>query len=94
MLSADKVFVAIGQESLTAHLAEEGIELNRNKTIKADAATLMTSIGGIFAGGESVLGPAIIVEAIGQGKRAAFYMDRWLRGEPRKTSNLLPSFRQ
>jgi len=82
ILAADKVFVAIGQESLTAHLADEGIELNRNKTIKADAATLMTSVAGIFAGGESVLGPAIIVEAIGQGKRAAFYMDRWLRGEP------------
>lgn len=82
ILASDKVFVAIGQESLTAHLADEGIELNRNKTIKADAATLMTSVAGIFAGGESVLGPAIIVEAIGQGKRAAFYMDRWLRGEP------------
>jgi heterodisulfide reductase subunit A len=82
ILAADKVFVAIGQESLTAHLAAEGIELNRNKTIKADAATLMTSVAGIFAGGESVLGPAIIVEAIGQAKRAAFYMDRWLRGEP------------
>jgi heterodisulfide reductase subunit A len=42
----------------------------------------MTSVDGIFAGGESVLGPAIIVEAVGQGKRAAFYMDRWLSGEP------------
>ena len=37
VLAADKMFVAIGQESLTAHLADEGIELNRNKTIKADA---------------------------------------------------------
>ncbi len=79
---AEKIFVAIGQESLTAHLADEGIELNRNKTIKVDPGTLMTSVAGIFAGGESVLGPAIIVEAIGQGKRAAFYMERWLRGEP------------
>ena len=82
VLAAEKIFVAIGQESLTAHLAEEGIELNRNKTIKVDANTLATSVDGIFAGGESVLGPAIIVEAVGQGKRAAFFIDRWLRGEP------------
>ena len=81
VLAADKVFVAIGQESLTAHLAEEGIELNRNKTIQVDPTTLATRVAGVFAGGESVLGPAIIVEAVGQGKRAAFHMDHWLRGE-------------
>ena len=90
VLGADRIFVAIGQESLTAHLAEEGIELNRNKTIKADPATLMTSVPGIFAGGESVLGAAIIVEAIGQGKRAAFHIDRWLRGEPLDGAEFAP----
>jgi heterodisulfide reductase subunit A-like polyferredoxin len=90
LLVAEKIFVAIGQESLTAHLVEEGIELNRNKTIKVDPGTLMTSVEGIFAGGESVLGPAIIVEAIGQGKRAAFYLDRWLRGEPLAGAEFAP----
>ncbi len=90
VLQADKVFVAIGQESLTAHLAEEGIELNRNKTIKANATTLATSVAGVFAGGESVLGAAIIVEAVGQGKRAAFYMDRWLRGEALEGAEFAP----
>jgi heterodisulfide reductase subunit A-like polyferredoxin/siroheme synthase (precorrin-2 oxidase/ferrochelatase) len=90
VLAADKIFVAIGQESLTAHLAEEGIELNRNKTIKVNAATLATSVAGVFAGGESVLGAAIIVEAVGQGKRAAFYIDRWLRGEPLEGAEFAP----
>jgi heterodisulfide reductase subunit A-like polyferredoxin len=88
--AADTIFVAIGQESLTAHLAGEGIALNRNKTIKADPETLMTSVPGIFAGGESVLGPAIIVEAIGQGKRAAFYLDRWLSNEPLDGAEFAP----
>ncbi len=88
--AADRIFVAIGQESLTAHLAEEGIELNRNKTIKVDANTLATSVDGIFAGGESVLGAAIIVEAVGQGKRAAFFIDRWLRGEPLAGAEFAP----
>jgi heterodisulfide reductase subunit A-like polyferredoxin len=90
VLAADRIFVAIGQESLTAHLAAEGIELNRNKTIRTNANTLTTSVAGIFAGGESVLGPAIIVEAVGQGKRAAFFMDRWLRGEPLEDAEFAP----
>ncbi|TFG85935.1 MAG: FAD-dependent oxidoreductase, partial [Hyphomicrobiales bacterium] len=90
VLAADKVFVAIGQESLTAHLAEEGIELNRNKTIRVNPTTLETSVEGIFAGGESVLGPAIIVEAVGQGKRAAFHIDRWLRSEPLEGAEFAP----
>jgi heterodisulfide reductase subunit A len=90
VLGADKIFVAIGQESLTAHLAEEGIELNRNRTIKVNATTLATSREGVFAGGESVLGPAIIVEAVGQGKRAAFHIDRWLSNESLEEAEFAP----
>jgi heterodisulfide reductase subunit A-like polyferredoxin len=78
MLPADKVFVAIGQESATEMLTSEGIELNRNKTIKTDPVTLMTTRKGVFAGGEAVSGPSMIVEATGQGKRAAFYIGRYL----------------
>ncbi len=90
VLAADRVFVAIGQESLTAHLAAEGVALNRNQTIQADGRTLMSSVPGVFAGGESVLGPSIIVESIGQGKRAAFFIDRWLRGEPLEGAEFAP----
>ena len=35
----------------------------------------------MFAGGEAVTGPSMIVEAIGYGKRAAWYIDRYLLGE-------------
>jgi heterodisulfide reductase subunit A-like polyferredoxin len=81
ILNADVIFVAIGQVSPTAGFVADGIELNLNTTIKADPLTLMTSVGGIFAGGEAVMGPSMIVKAIAQGKRAAFHIDRWLRGE-------------
>jgi heterodisulfide reductase subunit A-like polyferredoxin len=80
-MPADKIFIAIGQESATEMLASEGIELNRNKTIRTDPVTLMTSRAGVFAGGEAVTGPSMIVEATAQGKRAAFYIDRYLGGE-------------
>ena len=81
-LPADVVFVAIGQMSPTAGFAADGLDLNPNTTIKADGRTLMTNVEGVFAGGEAVMGPSMIVKAIAQGKRAAFFIDRWLRGDP------------
>ncbi len=80
-LPADIVFVAIGQVSPTAAFAADGLALNPNTTIRVDPRTLETSVAGVFAGGESVTGPSMIVRAMGQGKRAAFYIDRRLRGE-------------
>src|SRR5208282_2854543 len=41
-----------------------------------------SSLPGVFAGGDAVTGPSMIVTSIGQGKRAAFYIDRFLRGAP------------
>jgi heterodisulfide reductase subunit A len=37
---------------------------------------------GVFAGGDAVLGPATVVEAMGQGRRAAEAIDKHLRGRP------------
>ena len=81
-IPADVVFAAVGQEEPTSAFARDGIELNPNGTIKADARTLLTNVEETFAGGDAVIGPASIVEAIAQGKRAAFHIDRLLRGEP------------
>jgi len=47
---------------------------------------LQTSLPFVFAGGDAVIGPSMIVKAIEQGKRAAFYIDRYLRGEPFDTA--------
>jgi heterodisulfide reductase subunit A-like polyferredoxin len=79
--AADVVLVAIGQEPATPRLAADEVRLNDDGTIWVDRDTLMTGREGVFAGGDAVSGPATITEAVGQGKRAAFYIDRWLRGE-------------
>ncbi len=78
-MPADKVIMAIGLTPNTSAFSKE-IELNRNGTIKANAETLQTSIPNVFAGGDAVTGPSMIVKSIGQGKRAAFYIDRYLQG--------------
>ncbi|HYM83668.1 MAG TPA: hypothetical protein VEY67_05925, partial [Candidatus Dormibacteraeota bacterium] len=40
----------------------------------------MTSIPGVFAGGDIVRGAATVILAMGDGKRAAASIDAWLKG--------------
>ena len=77
-LTADTVIVTIGQ-------GIDGRSLTRLETapggrIVADTHTLATNVAGIFAGGDAVLGPASLVDAMGQGHRAANAIDAYLRG--------------
>jgi len=79
-IPADVVIMAIGLKPNTLALAQE-IELNRNGTIRTNEETLQASLPYVFAGGDAVSGPSIIVKSVGQGKRAAFYVDRYLKGQ-------------
>jgi NADH-quinone oxidoreductase subunit F len=71
----DTVFSAIGQSPDLSFTAE--LDLKR-KTIKADRFTLATNLPGVFAGGDAVLGPAYVVDALAHGKRAARTIDQYL----------------
>jgi len=62
----------------------EGLELNRWGNIVVDEATMMTSIPGVFAGGDIVTGAATVILAMGAGKQAAAGIDRFLREEVQK----------
>ena len=55
------------------------LELNRWGNIVVDDNG-MTSIAGVFAGGDIVRGAATVLLAMGDGKRAAQAMDRYLAG--------------
>jgi heterodisulfide reductase subunit A len=79
-IPVDLAILAIGLKPNTSPFARE-LELNRNGTIQANEETLQTSQSSVFAGGDAVTGPSMIVSAIGHGKRAAFYIDRLLKGE-------------
>jgi len=76
----DLAILAIGLKPSTSPFAAE-LDLNRNGTIQVNDETLETSMPSIFAGGDVVTGPSMIVSAIGHGKRVAFYIDRFLKGE-------------
>lgn len=75
----DYVIEAIGLKASTSPFAGQ-IDLNKNGTIKVNSKTLQTSDPAIFAGGDTVTGATTLIEAAGQGKKAAFYIDKLLRG--------------
>jgi heterodisulfide reductase subunit A-like polyferredoxin len=79
IMKVDVVIQAIGLSPNTQDFASE-LQLNQDRTIKVNKETLETSIPSVFAGGDAVSGPSMIVQAIGLGKRAAFYTDRYLQG--------------
>ena len=55
------------------------IDIDDKKLIKADAETGKTSVDGIFAGGDIVRGPALVVQAVQDGKVAARSIKAYLQ---------------
>lgn len=81
IIPADTVIVAIGNQPnpLVPRSAPE-IETGKRGTITTDPETMMTSMPGVFAGGDIVSGAATVISAMGQGKKAASHMHTWLMG--------------
>jgi heterodisulfide reductase subunit A len=78
-LPSDMVVMAIGMSADTSAFATS-LQINRNWTIQTDPGTLQTALPHVFAAGDVVSGPSMITSAVGQGRRAAFMLDRWLQG--------------
>jgi NADPH-dependent glutamate synthase beta subunit-like oxidoreductase len=66
----DMVILAIG-ESPDLEFLPKDVGLNEDGTLWVDPVTMETSLPGIFGGGDAVSGPASVIEAIRDGKRAA-----------------------
>ncbi len=68
----DNLVMAIGQgPNPLVTQSTPGLELNRRGNIVVDEETMMTSIPGVFAGGDIVTGAATVILAMGAGKTAA-----------------------
>ncbi len=77
----DAVIVAIGNASNPLiKLTTPEIEVNKRGNFIVDEQTGETSIKGVFAGGDIVLGAATVILAMGQGRKAAKAINEYLRG--------------
>ncbi len=81
-LDCDTIIMAVGQApNLDFLKPEDGVELSPRGLIAVNPQTLMTSADGIFAGGDCVFGPRLIIDSVADGKRAAVGIDEFLRGQ-------------
>ncbi len=88
-LQFDSVLSAIGQ--FPAIPDELGVDADPDsRLLLADPDSLATPVHGVFAGGDSVSGPASVVEAIAHGRLAAQAVDRYLGGDGDITEALAP----
>jgi len=78
-MGCDTLIAAIGMAPDTSAFAAL-VETDRKGSLRADPVTLQTGVSGIFAAGDVVTGPTDITRAVGEGRRAAFMIDRWLTG--------------
>ena len=69
-VTADEVILAVGQRVEADVLAAEGLSMEGGH-LAVDATTQLTSVDGVFAGGDVATGPATVIAAIGAGRRAA-----------------------
>ncbi|MEW6665298.1 MAG: FAD-dependent oxidoreductase [Thermodesulfobacteriota bacterium] len=80
-MEARTVILAVGQTAELGYLADEAKIGRKGGRIEVDESTLATGEQGVFAGGDVATGPASIIQAIAQGRKAASAIDRFLGGD-------------
>jgi heterodisulfide reductase subunit A len=79
VIPCDVVISAIGLVPDTAPFETE-LSVTVNRAVQVDPRTLQSEVPYLFAAGDVVSGASDITRAVGQGRRAAHMIDRWLQG--------------
>ncbi len=82
VIPCDRVLLAIGQGPDLSWIGpgSEGPQPTKQRRLKADAVTFVTDRPGVFATGDVRIGAATVVQAIAEGRRAAYAVDAYLKG--------------
>jgi heterodisulfide reductase subunit A len=80
----DTVIVAVSQAPNLSGLdgsLKHQFKFTKWGTLQVNADTLQTTVHNVFAGGDVVLGPSTIISSMGQGRRAAESIEKYLNNE-------------
>lgn len=80
MLDVDYVIPAVSQYADLPFIGKNEIGQTKWGTFVVNHDTMMTTMDGIFAGGDIVRGPEDVINAIADGKKAAINIDLYLGG--------------
>ena len=81
-LPCDRVLLAIGQAPDLTWLdhGSGGVAASKLRRLQADAVTFATGRAGVFGTGDVRVGATTVVQAVGEGRRAAYAIDAYLKG--------------
>jgi formate dehydrogenase major subunit len=81
-IPCDRVLLAIGQGPDLSWIGpgSEGVQATKQRRLKADAVTFLTDRPGVFGTGDVRVGAATVVQAVAEGRRAAYAVDAYLKG--------------
>jgi NADH-quinone oxidoreductase subunit F len=80
VLACDMVIAALGRRAAVEIAGPLAADLVRQGCFQVNAVSLATPVPGVFAGGDCVAGRDSVVQAVGDGQRAALAIDRLLGG--------------
>ena len=80
LFDVDIVIPAVSQYSDLPFVRRDEVETSSMGTFIVDPDTRMTSMRGVFSGGDVVRGSDVVITAISDGKKAASEMDKFLGG--------------
>jgi formate dehydrogenase major subunit len=83
VIDCDRVLLAIGQGPDLSWMSRgaDGVSATKNRRLAADAITFGTGRPGVFGTGDVRIGAATVVEAVAEGRRAAYAVDAFLKGQ-------------
>jgi len=80
VIDVDYIIPAVSQYSDLPFIRKDEVEVTRMGTFVVEEDSLMTSMPGVFAGGDVVRGSDVVIRAIADGKKAAGAIDKYLGG--------------
>src|SRR4051812_46439642 len=83
VIECDRILLAIGQGPSLQWLdhGSDGVEATKNRRLDADAVTFTTGRAGVFGTGDVRIGASTVVQAVAEGRRAAYAIDAFLKGQ-------------
>jgi formate dehydrogenase major subunit len=81
LVEADAIIKAIGQDVEPGVISRDEVDQTKWDTVNVHKPTFRTSREKVFAAGDLVTGPQLVVDAVYMGRKAAEGIDLYLRGE-------------
>jgi NADPH-dependent glutamate synthase beta subunit-like oxidoreductase len=83
VFECDDVLMAIGQENSFPWIERNiGVKFDKRGMPEVDKATMMSTLAGVFFGGDAAWGPENIIKAVAHGHQAAISIDHYCHGRP------------